>query len=269
MSKKFWIFLMLFIIVGLLSFLFVSSENLTLDNFFPKKITSLLEDKLDRLAESDIVSELEAKKQDFIKRTGDYTDEKIKDKLFVTGVGHERRYQLGFVSFENDQVDVQGWLFNYKEDNGNLVLEVGFDRDGGGDRIIKELVIPINFYKEHEGSTFGLGFWNWDAWQMANTGTNFLGRESDISIIKDRLEPFDDKPMIFSLSQDFIPTPAGENIVGKETLEDIESLFDSNSSAVNLLLSEISKNGEVFEIGSTEGADSNSLILAGVQACFE
>jgi len=94
----------------------------------PEPTQSLISEPTET-AENQLDPELEAKKQDFIKRTGDYTDEKIKDKLFSVGVGN-KVYELGVISYNREigTFDVQGWLFNYKEDNGNLVLEVGKSR---------------------------------------------------------------------------------------------------------------------------------------------
>jgi hypothetical protein len=211
-------------------------------------------------------------KQDFIDGVGGYTPENMKDDLFGYGVASGKVFELGVVDIDLslNQFAVQGWLFDYREENGNLVLEVGFTSKDNGKGIIKEIVIPVAFYQKYTSKTgIGFSFMDYESWQKFNTSMSFLGTESDITEIKNRLSDFKNKPMLFEFLTEVTVRPEDTELYGEEMTKDVDKLYNGNSSAVNQLLTEVvNSSGENFSVGSTQGADSSSLISWGVRACF-
>ena len=217
----------------------------------------------------------EQQKQDFISKTGEYSYENMESKLYKTGSSVERlnkTYNLGIVEygviFNDTQIVTQGWLFNYREENGNLILEVGFDSKDGSGGVIKDVIVPISFYQQHAGSGVGLEFWDYEFWQRVDSSSTFLGMKSDMGIVKEYLNDFLDKPMLFVFYSETSSNKIKTDLFGEKTAIDLDELINNNSSAVNQLLTEISDNGEKIKIGNFDKADSSLLILAGVYACF-
>lgn len=214
-------------------------------------------------------------KQDFINKTGEYTFENIKNELFYLGI-RDDIYNLGVVGFFNSpsrenetQVVVQGWLFGYREENGNLNLEVGFDSKDGKKGIIKDVIVPISFFQQHEGSGIGLGFEDYEYWQKLDSSRTFLGLRNNVESITDYLDDFLDKPMMFTFYTKLFIDSTMNKLFGETTTTALVNLINENSSAVNQLLSEISDNGEDIKIGNIDKIGSSLLILSGVGACFE
>jgi hypothetical protein len=214
---------------------------------------------------------LAQKKQDFINKTGEYSYENIRKELFVEGAREDKIFDLGVVQYgktpEGMAIAVQGWLFNYREENGNLILEVGFDSKNGDKRIIKDVTVPINFYQQHIDSGIGLGFLDYEFWQLADSAMTSLGMESDPQTIKNYLDDFLDNPLMFLFTSEFnVNNSDIINVLGEKTTSDFGELVNSNSLAVNQLLTEVPDNGE--KIGNLE-IGSGSLILYGIGACFK
>ncbi len=211
-------------------------------------------------------------KQDFIKKTGEYTYDNMKNKLFCVGAREDKIYNLGVVNYDCNstfrEVVVQGWLLSYREENGNLVLEVGFDSRDSTERVIKDVLIPLYFYQQNRGSGIGLGFINYDFWERADSTITDLGMKNNANSIVDQISNFMDKPMLFEFYSYFSAVPRLIELYGEKAAKSSVDLINSNSSAVNQLLCEISDNGENIKYSVTFEPESGALILAGVYACF-
>ena len=147
-------------------------------------------------------------------------------------------------------------------------MEVGFDSKDGKKRIIKDVTVPISFYKQHADSGIGLSFIDYEYWQKLESSMTFLGMENDPQTIRNRLDNFIDEPVLFTFCSKLNVSSKTTDILGEETGLDFGELVNNNSSAVNQLLIEISDNEESVKIGNTNGADSSLLILTDVRACF-
>ena len=97
--------------------------------------------------------------QDFLNREGEFTQEKIASMMMQFYTGNEIDY---YEHFKTDTVGlgisewqplIQGYLFDYFEDDGRLILIFGFDgRDGN--RFITPVEIPIYIYDNIEQAEF-------------------------------------------------------------------------------------------------------------------
>lgn len=93
---------------------------------------------------------LNQKIQDFLDKTGDYTPEKISAKMFdLSGLLDTSKIQLGLV----DATHIEGYLFDYVEKDGSLVLLVGFDGNDGG-RFVVPIQIPLYYIESDLTSHF-------------------------------------------------------------------------------------------------------------------
>ena len=84
---------------------------------------------------------LNQKIQDFLNKTGDFTPEKISKMMFdMSGMFDTSRIQLGLVG----ATFVEGYLLDYVEKDGSLLLLVGFDGNDGG-RFVAPIQIPLYY----------------------------------------------------------------------------------------------------------------------------
>lgn len=93
---------------------------------------------------------LNQKIQDFLDKTGDYTPGKISAKMFdLSGLLDTSKIQLGLV----DATHIEGYLFDYVEKDGSLILLIGFDGNDGG-RFVVPIQIPLYFIESDLTSHF-------------------------------------------------------------------------------------------------------------------
>lgn len=187
--------------------------------------------------------------QDFLIKTGDYTEEKMKPKMILMDKG--KKTKLGIL---NSDFYVEGWLFDCKNLGDYVVMAMGFDGKDGN-RFVTEVAIPIYVYEK--GNLNGLNKYSIDrtinesivtGWKPDSSFKN--GEE-----LTARLEELKNGPLVFGVSR-------RKNTESTEGLNDAvvryKNEINSKVDLGNKLYSEVSNNGLNLDIPSV--SDGVSLV---------
>jgi len=126
----------------------------------------------------------------FLKKEGDYSDEKIEEMILTTDLAKQKETKLGLVSKTNDRIE--GILIDYIKSDDYILLLVGMERKNGS-RLITGLAIPMYYYKEVEAKFYIEKFLE----KSVVSEFNNVYKGSDETTILGYLDQLKGKPVIF------------------------------------------------------------------------
>jgi len=170
---------------------------------------------------------------DFLNYQGDYSEENIKQFLFPE---LDKFYRLGVKYINESMCEVQGWLFDYLEKDGDLLLIVGFESKDNY-RFVTVLCAPTHITKLD--SRCGVDLISSLVWNSFSS-YSILCRTSDKDTIKQHLAK--NKPF---LTDFFILSSTDEAAAeaGGDALVLINRHYRENLHYIHNLISQLELNG--------------------------
>jgi len=117
--------------------------------------------------------------QDFLNKTGDFSDEAIQQ--YLINYHADKNLELGFVESGQGFVELQGFLFDYARVGDFLIMAVGF-AGADGKNHVKQVAIPISVY-ENPGNEIPFNFEKMSAWKVAGIRHDLIYKTDAKSII--------------------------------------------------------------------------------------
>ena len=187
--------------------------------------------------------ELNQQIQDFLNKDGEYTEEKMSQKLIKISSEHKEEMKMGIM---DSTPRIQGWLFDYFESEDNLLLIIGLDNKND-ERFVTLLQIPTYFYDKYSPANFIFTELYGDTFQGNAKNVDPNNNSDEMKSYLDRLK---DGPIIFTLRTNKFPDRWSEEA---KDLGDFAIRFvDEGNSKVDLsksLIAEVSNNNLDFDIG--------------------
>ena len=181
--------------------------------------------------------------QDFLNKDGEYTEEKMSQKLIKISSEHKEEMKMGIM---DSTPRIQGWLFDYFESEDNLLLIIGLDNKND-ERFVTLLQIPTYFYDKYSPANFIFTELYGDTFQGNAKNVDPNNNSDEMKSYLDRLK---DGPIIFTLRTNKFPDRWSEEA---KDLGDFAIRFvDEGNSKVDLsksLIAEVSNNNLDFDIG--------------------
>jgi hypothetical protein len=175
--------------------------------------------------------------QDFINKTGEYSDEAMNEKLMSY---YSEKLALGWImESETGIVDFQGVFLGYIKSGDYIIMAIGFN-GADGMNIVKPMAIPISFFSNpnNQSNVFPLQFVKNREWDMKTHHS--IEYESSLEGVIGRLVKVKNSPVILSVWDGLIDKNIDDakEYFGNESIAYFDELNESGV-LVNSLISDV------------------------------